>query len=141
MKIRNFFKKPEVVIKTKSADGERLTAWEKLFLWKQLQKDGTVICPNCESARMYQGPQGGMSVNIRCPKCGQGVNFLWLPGCTEVDALDWCDNIGIDKSYIFPDAETIALEKVQPEELLSDAEKFSIWVEEKFNSFVNWLKS
>jgi len=86
--------------KTKSKDGERLTAWEKLFIWRSLQKDGTITCPNCESAKMYEGPSGGMSVNIRCPKCGQGVNFLWLPGCKGVEALDWCDNIGVDESWI-----------------------------------------
>jgi transcription elongation factor Elf1 len=94
-----FIKEPEIV-KTKSKDGEKLTEWEKLFLWKQLELDKTVTCPNCESAKMFEGPQGGMSVNIRCPKCGQGINFLWLPGCKDVHALDWCDNIGIDESWI-----------------------------------------
>ena len=86
--------------KIKSTDGQRLTAWEKDFIWKSMEKDGTITCTNCESAKMYEGPQGGMSVNIRCPKCGQGINFMMLPGCKGVEALDWCDNIGVDESWI-----------------------------------------
>jgi hypothetical protein len=54
---------------------------------------------------MVSGPEGGMSVNIRCPKCGQGINFLWIPGCKGVEALDWCDNIGIDESWIIKKTE------------------------------------
>ena len=92
-------KEPEIV-KTKSTDGQRLTDWEKDFIMKQMEKDGTITCPNCESAKMYEGPSGGMSVNIRCPNCGQGINFIILPGCKGVEALDWCDNIGIDESWI-----------------------------------------
>lgn len=95
-----FFKKASEIVKTKSKHGERLTEWEKLFIWRQLELDKTITCPNCESGKMIEGPQGGMSVNIRCTKCGQGINFLWLPGCKGVDALDWCDNIGIDESWI-----------------------------------------
>ena len=94
------FKKEPEVVKTKSKNGERLTEWEKLFILWQLELDNTITCPNCESAKMFTGPEGGMSVNICCPKCGQGINFLWLPGCKGVDALDWCDNIGIDKAWI-----------------------------------------
>jgi len=96
---KGLFKKPEI-IKIKSKDGERLTEWEKQFIWKQLKRDNTVTCPNCESGTMNEGPQGGMSINIRCPECGQGINFMWLPGCKGVEALDWCDNIGIDESWI-----------------------------------------
>jgi DNA-directed RNA polymerase subunit RPC12/RpoP len=93
-------KEPE---KTKSKDGERLTEWEKNFIWKQLQADGTITCPNCESAKMVEGPCGGLSQNIRCRKCGQGINFLILPcpkGKEDMHALDWCDNIGISESWI-----------------------------------------
>jgi ssDNA-binding Zn-finger/Zn-ribbon topoisomerase 1 len=90
-------KEPE---KTKSKDGERLTAWEKQFIWKSMKKDGTITCTNCEEAKMYEGPSGGMSTNIRCPKCGQGINFMLLPGRNDADALDWCDNIGISESWI-----------------------------------------
>jgi len=86
--------------KNKSKDGERLTAWEKSFIWKQLKKDGTITCPNCRKGKMVEGPQGGMSVNIRCRTCGQGINFLILPGKDD-HALDWCDNIGIDESWIY----------------------------------------
>ena len=94
-------KEPEVV-KTKSKNGERLTEWEKLFIWRQLQLDGTVTCPNCESGKMVEGPQGGMSVNIRCRECGQGINFLLLPSSKpDIHQLDWCDNIGIDVAWIY----------------------------------------
>lgn len=92
--------KPKEPEKTKSKDGEKLTAWEKYFIWKQLQEDGTITCPNCETEKMCEGPSGGMSVNIRCPKCGQGINFLILPNTFDSSALDWCDNIGINKSWI-----------------------------------------
>ena len=68
-----------------------------------MEKDGTITCTNCESAKMYEGPSGGMSVNIRCPKCGQGINFMILPGDPKKEGsklLDWCDNIGADESWI-----------------------------------------
>jgi len=94
---------PEKVIeKTKSKGSEKLTEWEKDFICKSMDKDGTITCTNCEEAKMCEGPHGGMSVNIRCPKCGQGINFMMLPGCTGVEALAWCDNIGVDESWIDP---------------------------------------
>ena len=98
---RGFFKK--AIEKTKSKDGERLTEWEKDFIWKSIEKDSTITCTNCEEAKMYEGPSGGMSTNIRCPKCGQGINFMILPGFTKKEGckkLDWCDNIGIDEGWI-----------------------------------------
>jgi transcription elongation factor Elf1 len=107
-KLFKALKEPKIA-KTKSRDRERLTEWEKDYIWKQLKSDGTITCPNCESDKMVEGPQGGLSVNIRCRKCGQGINLIWLPGCKDVHALDWCDNIGIDESWIIK--ETVKEEK------------------------------
>jgi len=102
---KNIFQRTKAIIakepeKTKSVDGQKLTEWEKDFIWKQLKKDGTITCTNCESGKMLEGPSGGMSVNIRCPECGQGINIFMLPGVKDIHSLDWCDNIGINKSWI-----------------------------------------
>jgi len=93
--------KPQIPEKTKSKHGEKLTAWEKYFIWKQLKEDDTITCPNCEQEKMIEGASGGMSVNIRCPRCGQGVNFMIKPNTFDCSALDWCDNIGIDENWVW----------------------------------------
>jgi len=99
--MRNLIKlfKIKKIVKTKSVDGEQLTEWEKDFIWKQIKKDGTITCPNCENDSMCEGPSGAMSINIRCLKCGQGINYIKLHNKNS-SALDWCDNIGIDESWI-----------------------------------------
>jgi uncharacterized protein (DUF983 family) len=144
--MKNMFKRSKPVEKTKSVHGERLTQWEKNFIWECLEKAGSIICPQCESTYMYEGPSGGMSTNIRCPRCGQGINFMLLPGRYDVSALDWCDNIGIDGSWKASDAQLAEMEVVNVEELLkSNAENTFDGIGARFvkiyNSFINWLNS
>jgi len=90
-------------VKTKSRDGEKITEWERNYLWEGFTKRKRVPCINCEVEDMYEGPQGGMSTNWRCPNCGQGIN-LTLIGQGKNDF--WCDNIGIDKYWINDKAKT-----------------------------------
>jgi predicted Zn finger-like uncharacterized protein len=133
----------ESIQKTKSRDGEKLTKWEKDFIWKNIEKDGHIICPNCESAYMVEGPSGGMSVNIRCPNCGQGINFLVLPSTYNSSALDWCDNIGIDEKWISPHTETTTIKK-EPENTIPIKQNFNSigdWFSSQYKGFINWLNT
>jgi hypothetical protein len=79
-KIRLFFSK-----KSLSEDGESITKWEENYL-----KANNWKCPNCKSGKLYEGPSGGMSTNIRCTICGQGYNVSPFG----------VDNIGIDEKWI-----------------------------------------
>lgn len=90
----NIFKKLKKVVhnpKVSSKDGESITDWENDFLNKSVKKHkGKWMCPNCESDFLCDGPEGGMSQNIRCRTCGQGYNVSPMG----------IDNIGIDESWI-----------------------------------------
>lgn len=133
----------EPIQKNKSKSGEKLTKWEKDFIWKSMKKDGSIICPNCESSYMVEGPSGGMSVNIRCLKCGQGINFLMLPSTYDSSALDWCDNIGVDTTWISPHAETITIEKEskKPAPKKWDFNSIGDWFTSQYKGFINWLNT
>ena len=32
------------------------------------------LCPDCNGTKFYEGPQGGMSMNIECVECGCRLN-------------------------------------------------------------------
>lgn len=91
---RNIFKKIGLIVnnpKILSKDGESITDWERNFLEKSEKKNsGKWLCPNCESDFLCNGPEGGMSQNVRCRTCGQGYNVSPMG----------VDNIGIDESWI-----------------------------------------
>ncbi len=38
--------------------------------------DGFKACPDCGSTKFYEGPHGGMSVNIKCAGCGHRFNVM-----------------------------------------------------------------
>ena len=82
-------KSPKVL----SKNGERVTEWELEFFEKERKESGYLKCPNCESDYLYDGPEGGMSQNIRCHTCGQGYNLSPFG----------IDNIGINESWIDPE--------------------------------------
>jgi len=76
--------------KVSSKNGERITEWEQEFLETEGKKSGYWKCPNCESDYLCDGPEGGMSQNVRCRTCGQGYNVSPFG----------IDNIGINESWI-----------------------------------------
>ena len=50
-------------------------------------------CPDCGNpAEYYEGPSGGMNVNIFCGHCGQGYNIA--------PAINWAEKIHRDEKYI-----------------------------------------
>lgn len=67
----------------RSREGEYATQEEMNYLF--LSK-----CPSCEAGEMYEGPNGGLSVNFRCDCCGQGFNI----------GFGKPENIGIDPKWI-----------------------------------------
>jgi transcription elongation factor Elf1 len=89
----NIFKKIRKTIhnpKVSSKDGERITEWEREFIEREGKKSGLWKCPNCELDYLVEGPEGGMSQNIRCRTCGQGYNISPFG----------IDNIGINEDWI-----------------------------------------
>ena len=81
----------------KSKDGQEITNDERNFLWEGFTLRKRVPCINCQVEDMYEGPQGGMSTNWRCPNCGQGVNLTFLGNGINMFKAE---NIGIDRSWI-----------------------------------------
>jgi hypothetical protein len=84
--IKFLVKSPKVL----SQNGGPITEWEQDFFEKWGKKTGKWKCPNCESDFLCEGPEGGMSQNIRCHTCGQGYNLTPMGIYT----------IGVDKSWI-----------------------------------------
>ena len=92
----DIFKKLKKIVhnpKVSSKDGQRITEWEQEFFTREGKKTGKWKCANCESDYLCDGPQGGMSQNIRCHTCGQGYNVSPFG----------IDNIGIDESWVDPE--------------------------------------
>ena len=152
-KLSQLTEKTQPLEKTKSKDGDRLTEWEKDFVWKSLKKTGKIVCINCEGAHMYEGPSGGMSVNIRCPKCGQGINFMTLHD-KDRSALDWCDNIGINTAWIHKNYDKVIPEAEKKVETKSNTASIKFnWIsnlnwksilefpEKIWKSFIEWLNN
>ena len=48
---------------------EKLTGREILALDKG-------ICPDCDTPSLLEGPRGGMSVNVKCGRCGAKFNVV-----------------------------------------------------------------
>ena len=49
-------------------------------LYDRLSKEG---CPDCNSVEFYEGPHGGLSVNIKCAGCGSKFNIASPIGWAE----------------------------------------------------------
>lgn len=61
-------------------------------LWdKMVQKGGCVEC-DIAPACFYEGPAGGINLNIFCGNCGQGYNIAPI--------LGWAEKIHKDEKYI-----------------------------------------
>ena len=107
--MKNLFRnKKEKKESIPSKNGEKLTDDERAFVKKHLKKHSSIPCINCKEYFMYVGPQGGLSTNMRCPNCGQGINFAMVGG--EIIQLD---NIGIDETYVFCDSDKTKLKEFE----------------------------
>jgi hypothetical protein len=42
-------------------------------------------CLHCGGTSFYEGPRGGLSLNIFCAKCGAGFNIHLIPGGPYLD--------------------------------------------------------
>jgi hypothetical protein len=47
-----------------------------------------VVCPGCGGERFYQGPRGGMSVNVKCAGCGAAFNYSPVVGLSLIPCDD-----------------------------------------------------
>lgn len=46
-------------------------------LARSKENEGNIKCPNCGGTEWYEGPSGGLSVNIECTKCGDRFNYTF----------------------------------------------------------------
>jgi hypothetical protein len=67
--------------------------------------DDATGCKNCGSISFYEGPSGGMSVNIMCAKCGIkyndtpfGMDFI---GSDKPIKFWHCRKCGTEESYFY----------------------------------------
>lgn len=47
-----------------------------------------VVCPGCAGDRFYQGPRGGMSINVKCAGCGAAFNYSPVVGLSLIPCDD-----------------------------------------------------
>lgn len=40
--------------------------------------DWNGVCPDCSSKQFYEGPHGGICVNIQCVECGTRLNTVQM---------------------------------------------------------------
>jgi hypothetical protein len=83
--------------KPKSIKGQKITDWERRFLWEGISRRKRVPCIHCEMEDMYKGPSDGPSQIWRCPQCGQGIRLSFY---TNTLAGFQCDNLGINQDWI-----------------------------------------
>jgi hypothetical protein len=83
--------------KPKSIKGQKITDWERRFLWEGISRRKRVPCIHCEVEDMYKGPTEGPSQTWRCPSCGQGVKLTFY--ASSLTGFQ-CENLGIDQSWI-----------------------------------------
>ena len=57
------------------------------------QKPSSLVCLNCGSNQFYEGPSGGMAVNVKCGGCG----LWWNNTPFGFDFIGIKDNIGESK--------------------------------------------
>lgn len=47
-----------------------------------------VVCPGCTADQFYQGPRGGMSINVKCAGCGAAFNYSPVVGLSLIPCDD-----------------------------------------------------
>jgi hypothetical protein len=62
--------------------GRIMNEIEGVSVWRQW--DGK--CPDCGATDFYEGPSGGMSVNIMCAKCSSWFNHM---GPFGIERIRW----------------------------------------------------
>ena len=106
----DFFKTKNKKIR-KSKDGEKLTNEEAKFIKQYDKKYGIIPCINCREYALAEGPSGGLSINLCCPNCGQGINFTQFNG--QGINFTRFDNIGINEDFIINDKEELINFKIK----------------------------
>jgi hypothetical protein len=83
--------------KSKSTKGQRMTDWERKYLWDGISKRKRVPCIHCEIEDMYKGPNDGPSQIWRCPNCGQGIKLSFY--ANTLSGFQG-ENLGINQNWI-----------------------------------------
>jgi hypothetical protein len=82
--------------KSKSTKGQRVTDWERKYLWDAISRRKRVPCINCEMDDMYKGPNDGPSQIWRCPVCGQGIKLSFYSN--SLGGFQ-CENLGTNPTW------------------------------------------
>jgi len=61
-------------------------------------RDGLPVCPDCGDNKWYEGPHGGLSVNIKCANHECGRKFNWM-GPFGMDRIDLPPHVSQDWAY------------------------------------------
>jgi len=66
--------------------------------------EGRPVCPDCGKNDWYEGPHGGLAVNIKCanPECGRKFNWMGPFGMERIDigqnpSQDWAYRTNLSK--------------------------------------------
>jgi hypothetical protein len=69
---------------------------KKIKTKKQVEVEEQGVCPNCGSTQWYEGPSGGMAVNIKCAGCGLwfnntpfGLDFIYKHTLDPAKRIMW----------------------------------------------------
>lgn len=82
-RIKSVFNKDGKFISRKSKSSISLTSKELTEIFQKEQ-----VCPDCGKWDFYNGPEGGMSVNIYCDNCGSWFNDS---GPFGIERIRWFD--------------------------------------------------
>ena len=44
-------------------------------------------CPYCGETKFYEGPEGGLCINLMCSRCEAKINVARIPGAMQFDRL------------------------------------------------------
>ncbi len=55
---------------------------------KKVIKSDSLDCPDCGGDKWFEGPSGGICVNITCTKCGSRFNDMGPFGLQRLNTVD-----------------------------------------------------
>lgn len=70
---------------------ERLEDQPPVIVWIPKPPTNGIVCPDCSGTKWYEGPEGGVAMNIKCanPACGHWFNYTY--GIYELEPINRSD--------------------------------------------------
>lgn len=56
-----------------------------------IERNDNLICPRCQGTEFWSGPEGGMSINVKCVDCGAYYNYtpVFNPPLESIIGSGW----------------------------------------------------